>query len=114
MNERLEIFRKANFIDEKDIMVLNKILVLLSQYQSISSEKIEMFITHMVMVISREKNKISIEELNDEIFNEVENSEFYEESNILYGKINQLVNINEKEKKYILFHLINIMEDDSK
>lgn len=111
LKKKLELLKESNVISnqvyECVIEIMDKIIV----ENDYDKNKYEMFILHMAMALSRVFNGDDNINMDDCIWNDIKNSEYFEKTDELYKKICKKISRSfpEGEKKYIYLHLNNLM-----
>lgn len=106
MKEKLDIFEASNFINNNERKLIEKWQNKLSMYDK---EALNVCLTHLVMVINRYHNNEDVDDLNEDIFNEVKNSDNYQEALKIVEAMKEDFTINAKEEKFMLLHLCNLL-----
>ena len=112
MNQRLLILKENNVISEEvfdfTLDVYQNIFVPLK----IGDSKLETFITHLAMASQRILNKDLADDMDESIFSEIRNSEHYGKAENILNKIlaKSGIEFPGSEKKYLLLHLVNVIE----
>lgn len=112
LKERIEILKEADVINEKTSVYVLTVIEQLEEEFSEKEQILEMFTTHLAMCIQRVLNHEEVEELDDLIWKQVQETSGYEEANKLLQKllINAPCEIPEGEKKFLLMHLCNLYQ----
>lgn len=107
--DRLLILKDAGVISENAYDIGSKYnKYLLNIFEE--SELYDMFITHLVMAIKREEENEKVESISDEIFVQIKSSERYQTAKSILNELNKIHKLQEKEERYILLHLINLLD----
>lgn len=109
---RLKILEDNNVINiEVTNYVKNVIDIILEEVPSITSEKAEMFLTHLAMASMRVINKEEENPLDENVLNSIRKEPNYEKAIKLLNKILQITNMqfSNIEKDFLLCHLCNII-----
>lgn len=112
LSERIEILREADVISEKTSLYVLSVIEQLEHEFSEKEQILEMFTTHLAMCIQRVLDHEEVEELDDFLWKQVEESSSYGEANKLLQKllIDAPCEIPEGEKKFLLMHLCNLYQ----
>ncbi len=114
LKARLEILYSTGTIniETKEVM-LNVIKTFQEKHQIILTEENgAMMITHLSMAVTRVKNNEPVKEINDEVYQEILESEFLKKSQEIYKDLETILDVKlpENEKKYMLVNICTILD----
>ena len=114
LKDRIEILRSATVINDNVAQYVNKVIDELERYQ-FDESKMEMFTTHLAMAVQRIMTSGAVEQLDESIWNEVQNFDTFNEAKQVYANIvsEAPVQIPESEEKFLLMHLCNLLQKES-
>lgn len=113
LKERIEILRNAGVIDssvaELTISVINSF-----EDKDFSTQKMEMFTTHLAMASQRVIKKEELDNLDDFIWQQVQNDQGYEMAKMLLKDVEAQASFEYpvEEKKFLLMHLCNLVKKE--
>lgn len=112
LDMRLDLLKQANQIDEDIYCNLKEVIEMINQKHGIklNEENGAMLITHLSVALMRIKNQQLVNNADEEIFNEIKCSEFFNSSNEVIEDIQNVIHmeIPECEKSFILMHLCTL------
>ncbi|TXJ14283.1 PRD domain-containing protein [Brachyspira aalborgi] len=115
LEDRLEILENSSVIDSDiKVSMLKIISVFKDKYKIILTEENgSMLITHISMALVRIRSNQDIKEIDNSAYEEVIDSEYFQEANNIYKDLENILNIPipEYEKKYILVNICVILEN---
>lgn len=114
LQTRLEILYSTGIISkETREVVLNVIKMFQEKYQiTLTEENGAMMTMHLSMAITRVKNNEPVKIIDEEVYKEVLESEFFEKSEEIYIDLERVLDIKlpEDEKKYMLANICTILD----
>ncbi|MDF2880296.1 MAG: hypothetical protein K0R54_853 [Clostridiaceae bacterium] len=112
LDMRLDILKQANQIDEDIYNKLKDVIKMIEHNHGIklNEENGAMLITHLSVALMRIKNQQLVNNADEEIFNEIKCSEFFNSSNEVIEDIQGIIHmeIPECEKDFIIMHLCTL------
>ncbi|MEG0164631.1 hypothetical protein [Anaerorhabdus sp.] len=111
MNEikvKLDLLVESGIIDSTDRETIEAWLELIVKRELFDLTKVDTFVTHSAMVLSREKSNQEIAELDAVIFDSVE-EKVRNEANEIIAEMKSIHAIKDFEEGYILIHLCNLL-----
>lgn len=112
---RLELLKKANQIDEEVFMAMKGVIDLFKSNWDIelTEDNGQMMVTHLSMALMRVKNSLPVNEIDEEVYEDVKESDFFiKAGEILEDMKNILpVELPASEKKYMLVNNTLILEN---
>lgn len=115
LDMRLDILKQANQIDEDIYSKLKAVIKMIDSKYGIklNEENGAMLITHLSVALMRIKNQQLANNADEEIFNEIKCSEFFNMSNEVIEDIQNVIQmeIPECEKNFILMHLCTLFNN---
>lgn len=94
-------------------VMLNVIKMFQEKYQIILTEENgAMMTTHLSMAITRVKNNEPVKVINEEVYQEILESEFLEKAQEIYKDLENILDVKlpEDEKKYMLVNICTILD----
>lgn len=112
LKQRIEILKTSGVIDEDVALFVNDIIDEFSS-KNFDEGKMEMFTTHLAMSTQRIKKNEPVEVLDDAIWMDVKNNKKFEQSKKMFEnlKLKSPASIPDSEKKFILMHICNLLQD---
>lgn len=109
--ERLDMYLDGGFINSDDVDNINKIIKMFKDKYNIvlQEENAGMFIAHLCAAYSRVNNNEEVDELPSDILNDVKKLDSYPKSLEMLKDIEKITPLSEKEQKYVLLHLNNML-----
>lgn len=112
---RLELLKKGNQIDQEVFITMNNIIELFKNNWDIelTEENGQMMITHLSMALMRVKNKLPVNQIDEEVYQEVTESEFFKKAEKILEDMKSILPIElpESEIKYMLVNNTLILEN---
>jgi transcriptional regulatory protein LevR len=112
---RLELLRKGNQIDEEVFIAMNKVIKLFKENWNIelTENNGQMMVTHLSMALMRVKNGLPVNQINEEVYQDVAESEFFKKAKEILGDMKSILPIElpESEIKYMLVNNTLILEN---
>jgi len=112
---RLELLKKGNQIDQEVFIAMNNVIELFKNNWDIelSEENGQMMITHLSMALMRVKNKLPVNQIDEEVYQEVTESKFFKKAEKILEDMKSILPIElpESEIKYMLVNNTLILEN---
>lgn len=111
---RIAIFKKSGILSEAAAKDVDRLLSLFSNVYGIelTEENAGPFVTHFCMALSRRDNGDDISPMPDELFEEIELSDSYEAAVYIANGIDGCIApLPENERRYVLLHIVNLIEN---
>ena len=112
---RLELLKKGNQIDQEVFITMNNVIELFKNNWNIelSEENGQMMITHLSMALMRVKNKLPVNQIDEEVYQEVTESKFFKKAEKILEDMKSILPIElpESEIKYMLVNNTLILEN---
>ncbi|WP_028857208.1 PRD domain-containing protein [Psychrilyobacter atlanticus] len=112
---RLELLKKADQIDEEVFIAMNKVIELFKKNWGIelTEENGQMMVTHLSMALMRVKNGLPVNKIDEEVYQEVTESEFFEKGKEILEDMKSILPIElpNSERKYMLVNNTLILEN---
>lgn len=112
--ERLEILHSAGMIEDSVVELCEKTIdLILEEVEHPSTEKMEIFVTHLAMAAHRILHDEIESELDSVILSSLQEEAVYEQANALVMRMEQLSNLNfpDSERHLLLIHVCNICKE---
>lgn len=112
IEQKLQILRESNVIDDQAVDFANKVIELLSNKGYISEkDQCDAFITHLVMATSRQKTAEEISPIDDEMLSQLKAENCFNEAKKLWEHIEEIspVTFRENEFGYFYLHLCTLL-----
>lgn len=114
LNFRLELLKKANQIDEEVFIAMAGVIDLFKNNWNVelTEENGQMMITHLSMALMRVKKSLPVNEIDEEVYADVKESEFFIQAREILEDMMEIlpVKLPESEKKYMLVNNTLILE----
>lgn len=111
---RLEILESTGTIAKETRESLQKVIQMFkNKYKIILSEELgSMMITHLAMAITRIKKGEPVNEISEDVYEEILDSEYFSKSEIIYEDLEKELDVilPESERKYMLVNVCVILE----
>ena len=112
---RLELLQKANQIDREVFIAMNEVINLFKKNWGIelTEENGQMMITHLSMALMRVKKGLPINQIDEEVYEDVMESEFFTKAKKILEDMKSIlpVELPESEKRYMLVNNTLILEN---
>lgn len=112
---RLELLKKAKQIDEEVFKAMTGVIDLFKSNWGIelTEDNGQMMVTHLSMALMRVKNSLPINEIDEEVYEDVKESEFFIKAGKILEDMRTIlpVELPESEKKYMLVNNTLILEN---
>lgn len=112
---RVNIFLETKMITEDEYEVLNKwIEIIDSHIESYEIEKMERLITHVAMMMRRNRLNEDIGKFPVEIYDSMKKYSHYQKTLYIVELLIEHYEVSENERKYLITHIANMFtkEDD--
>jgi len=108
--QQLEVLKSASMIDDDVFDFAKQVILFLEEKYEIETG-METVIIHLAMASQRIRNGAIVDEMGEEIFESVKESDHYEEASKLWMEIKSFTEIiyPYSEEQYMLLHLCNIL-----
>lgn len=113
LKTRIQILNQGNVISKEVADYVNEVIdMMYAEIEEPDMSKAEMFTTHIAMATQRIWNNDAVEELDDDTWKEITESETYATALIFCEKmlLKAPVQCPESEKRFIMLHLCNLFE----
>lgn len=112
LKERIQILLDGNVISPEAAKFTDDVIDLLGE-NTYEESKMEMFTTHLAMATARVQKGEPVSELEDSIWQQVQDDSQYQNARKLFEEIKDLcpVQYPEGESRFLVMHLCNMIQD---
>lgn len=113
---RLDILCNSGAISNCTKTVMLNVIEMFKEKHGIklTEENGAMMVTHLSMAIMRVKNNEPVKTIDEEVYKETTESEYFEKANLIYKNLADVLDVvlPEDEKKYMLVNICVILEKE--
>ena len=110
---RLDILKEAGQLSEENYINIFKIIEIVEkEYKThLTEENASMFVTHMVMALSRIEKDEEVNPMEDFLIEEIVKNEHYERAGVIIKKIEEVIEetLPDNEVPFIEMHLCTLL-----
>lgn len=115
LTNRINIFLETKMITDDEYHILNKWIEIINNYiESYDMDKMERMITHVAMMMRRNRLYEDIGEFPIELYDSMKELPHYQITLDIVEELIQYYEVSENERKYLILHIANMFtkEDD--